>query len=48
MNKQLGRLGDIKYVPVDFHLGGQQASLTDDEAEGFGLWTRRMYLHVST
>lgn len=39
---------DSRYVPVDFHFGGQHTSLTRDETGGFGLWTRRMDLHVST
>ncbi len=33
---------------MDFHFGGQRTSLTEDEAGGFGLWTRRLNLHGST
>lgn len=39
---------DSSYIPVDFHFGGQHTSLTEDEAGGFGLWTRRLGLHGST
>lgn len=46
-NKWLDWLGDSRYVPVDFHFGGQHTSLTEDETGSFGLWTRRMDLHVS-
>lgn len=33
---------------MDFHFGGQYTSLTEDEAGGFGLWTRRLDLHSCT
>lgn len=33
---------------MDFHFGGQHTSLTEDEAGGFRLWTRRLNLHGST
>lgn len=46
--KTLEWLCDSSYVPVDFHFGGQHTSLTEDEAGGFGLWTRRLDLHGYT
>lgn len=39
---------DSRYIPMDFHFGGQHTSLTVDEARGFGMWTRKLDLHVST
>lgn len=33
---------------MDFHFGGQNTSLIEDEAGGFGLWTGGLDLHGST